>query len=485
MVLSYPRLQNPTWFQASKKGSIKTLNHKILTMKIINNAICLTLSMMLLVGCDQFLDVKPDKAMVVPRSLEDLEGLLDDDVLRNMNTGPGIPILSSDDLYTTDQGFISFSNLERNVYTWQEDVFAGEPIISEWAVPYRQVLNANLVLDIIEGIEPKNVQEQIKKNTIKGRALFYRAFAFHQLMEAFTTPLTGSNPSSLGIILRKSANINIRYQRATLPETYETIIADLEEAAMLLPDLPDFKSRPSKAAAHALLSRVLLIGGEYQKSLDHADRALVVFPHLLDYNKVNRNPAFPFSGFLDEVIFQSMVTGYGFLYSNEVFVSQDLLDSYQENDLRRTLFFTNGDTMANFRGNYTGQVFLFTGIASDELRFNKIECLARLNRESEAADMLNGFLESRFVSGTFDPIDFTASGDVLETVLMERRKSLLFRDIRWMDLRRLNSDPVYATELSRKVNGDSFVLPPGSQKYTFPIPDDEVSLNNVIQNPRE
>ncbi|MCS4434216.1 RagB/SusD family nutrient uptake outer membrane protein [Aquiflexum gelatinilyticum] len=453
-------------------------------MKTLKNTLCLFLSILLLTGCDQFLDVKPDKAMVVPRSLEDLEGLLDDDVLRNMNTGPGIPVLSSDDLYTTDQGFISLSNLERNVYAWQEEVFAGEPIISEWAIPYRQVLNANLVLENIEKVDPKSPQEQTKKNTIKGRALFYRAFAFHQLMEAFSLPIAESNPSTLGILLRKSANINIRYQRATLPETYETIIEDLEEASTLLPDLPDFKSRPSKAAAHALLSRVFLFGGEYQKSLEQANLALALFPELLDYNSVNPSAAFPFSGYQDEVIFQQMVTGYGFLYSNEVFVSEELLDFYEENDLRRTLFFTNGDSMANFRGNYTGQVFLFTGMASDEIRFNKMECLARLNRVAEAADMLNEFLESRFVSGTFEPLDLSVSGSALESILRERRKSLLFRDIRWMDLRRLNSDPVFAIELKRELNGETFTLAPKSPKYTFPIPDDEIRLNNVIQNPR-
>lgn len=453
-------------------------------MKNLKHVICLSLSLLFLAGCDQFLDVKPDKAMVVPRSLEDLEGLLDDDVLRNMNTGPGIPVLSSDDLFITDQGFISFSNLERNVYTWQEDVFAGEPIISEWAIPYRQVLNANLVLENIEKVEPKSPQEQTKKNTIKGRALFYRAFAFHQLMEAFSLPVAESTPTSLGILLRKSPNINIRYQRASLPETYETIIADLEEAVSLLPDLPDFKSRPSKAAAHGLLSRVFLIGREYQKSLDQANLALALFPEILDYNRVNPAPSFPFSGYLDEVIFQQMVTGYGFLYSNEVFVSEELLDSYQENDLRKNLFFTNGESMANFRGNYTGQVFLFTGIASDEIRFNRMECLARLGRVAEAADMLNEFLASRFVLGTFEALDLSDSGNPLGTILGERRKSLLFRDIRWMDLRRLNSDPVYAVELKREVSGETFTLSPKSPKYTFPIPDDEIRLNNVIQNPR-
>jgi tetratricopeptide (TPR) repeat protein len=258
----------------------------------------------------------------------------------------------------------------------------------------------------------------------------------------------------------------------------------LEEASTLLPDLPDFKSRPSKAAAHALLSRVFLIGGEYQKSLEQANLALALFPELLDYNSVNPSAAFPFSGYLDEVVFQQMVTGYGFLYSNEVFVSEELLDFYEENDLRRTLFFTNGDSKANFRGNYTGQVFLFTGIASDEIRFNKMECLARLNRVAEAADMLNEFLESRFVSGTFEPLDLSVSGNALESILRERRKSLLFRDIRWMDLRRLNSDPVFAIELKRELNGETFTLAPKSPKYTFPIPDDEIRLNKVIQNAR-
>jgi hypothetical protein len=54
-----------------------------------------------------------------------------------------------------------------------------------------------------------------------------------------------------------------------------------------------------------------------------------------------------------------------------------------------------------------------------------------------------------------------------------------------MDLRRLNTDPVRAQTLRRTVGEEVFELQPGSLRYTFPIPDSEISLNGLEQNPRD
>jgi tetratricopeptide (TPR) repeat protein len=411
---------------------------------------------------------------------------LDDDVLRNMNMGPGITILSSDDLVAGEAALQSFSNLERNLYTWQPEVFSGEPAITEWNIPYQQVFNANLVLERIEKVVPRNPTEEQKKNVVKGRALFYRAFAFHCLAECFAAPYGASEPSATpGIPLRLNANVNDLVPRSSLGETYARIIADLQEAVGLLPAVADFRSRPSRAAAHALLARVYLLMGDYGASLSHAESSLADNPSLLDYSRVNPNAAFPFSGYQEEVLFQSMVTAYGFLFSNEVFVEGTLLASYAENDLRRRLFFSRGQGGSVFRGNYTGQVFLFSGLATDEVRITRMECLARLGRLEEAASAYNEFVESRFADGSFEPLGFGTVASALDAILLERRKSLLYRGVRWMDLRRLNQDPNRAVTLSRNVGDAVFELRPGSLRYTFPIPDSEISLNGIEQNPRD
>ena len=52
----------------------------------------------------------------------------------------------------------------------------------------------------------------------------------------------------------------------TKKETYDQIISDLETSIALLPNEVPLKTRPSKAAAEALLSRTYLHMAEYGKA---------------------------------------------------------------------------------------------------------------------------------------------------------------------------------------------------------------------------
>jgi hypothetical protein len=61
---------------------------------------------------------------------------------------------------------------------------------------------------------------------------------------------------------------------------------------------------------------------------------------------------------------------------------------------------------------------------------------------------------------------------------------LLFRGLRWTDLRRLQKDG-YTPVLTRVLNGTAYTLQPGDNRYTWPIPPDVISFNpSMPQNPR-
>ena len=72
----------------------------------------------------------------------------------------------------------------------------------------------------------------------------------------------------------------------------------------------------------------------------------------------------------------------------------------------------------------------------------------------------------------------------LAKVLTERRKELLMRGLRWTDLRRLNRDSRFAVTLSRTVQGQEYLLPPGDPRYTLLIPNEVIVNSGIAQNSR-
>jgi hypothetical protein len=69
-------------------------------------------------------------------------------------------------------------------------------------------------------------------------------------------------------------------------------------------------------------------------------------------------------------------------------------------------------------------------------------------------------------------------------ILTERRKELIFRGLRWPDLRRLNKDGA-GVSVTRKLDGQTYTLTPNSLKYTWLIPQQVIDFNpGMPQNPR-
>ena len=444
------------------------------------------LILLLAFACETFLDQKPNINMVVPTNLDELQGLLDDDVLRGMNFGQALPIISSDDLSITDAGLLSLSVQERNAYLWEKAMLSGEVSVPDWDTPYRQIQNANLVLEGLLKYKPVRVQDAKEMELIRGRAYFYRALAHTNLLisfsEPFRIPLEGN---ALGIPIRTSSNINIPSVRMSQAECIQRIFEDLEQAEKLLPQRPDLISRPSKAAVFALLCRLYHYGQDYSASIEFGQKVLAIYPELLDYGSLNPALPYPFSINNIEVIFQVFGPSFRFISSTLVNVNPDIVGLFDDGDLRKTLFLRPQSSGMGFKGHYTGQVFPFVGLSVDEVRLNMMESLARLGNAEEAVEMYNEFLKTRFVPGNFIPLEHIQTDQLLSKILEERRKALLFRGIRWMDLKRLNQNENNKITLSRSFQENDFILSPGSNLYTFPIPDIDVNEFNMQQNPRD
>ncbi|WP_159523725.1 RagB/SusD family nutrient uptake outer membrane protein [Sunxiuqinia indica] len=437
-----------------------------------------------MIACNEdFLDTKPDKKLVVPSTLNDLQSMLDYFDVHNANM-VGMGELSSDDYYILyDRWNALRSEYMKNGYIWAREIWEGSTSI-DWNNRYQQVFYVNYVL---EGLEKMDQTENlIQWNTLKGSALFFRAHAFYQLAQVFCAPFdqSASNEGD-GLPLRLSSDLNVHVGRATVKQTYDRILADLLQALALLPESSPYKTRPVKAAAYALLSRVHLTMQDYDNALTYADSALKSNYKLLDYNQLDLTASYPMERYNSEVIFHSRITRYSTLSSSRLIVDSLLFRSYAEEDIRKAAWFRPVGEGYTFRGSYCGSLQIFNGLAIDECYLTKAECLARAGLVSEALSTLNELLATRYESGGFTPLSADTQTEALELILRERRKELLLRAIRWTDLRRLNLNPSTAKTLYRQLNGTIYQLEPNSPNYTLPIADDVIQLSDIPQNIRE
>src|SRR5690606_34821128 len=145
--------------------------------------------------------------------------------------------------------------------------------------------------------------------------------------------------NDLSIPLRLSSDITIPTERSTVKDTYNQIIKDLMKAKDLLPDMPLYKTRGSRAGAFALLARVYLVMDKYDSSLVYANESLKLYDTLLDYSKCSTTANF-IGLFNDEVLYHTRFLSsiYSSLTSS-LCVDTLLYKLYSDNDFRKVIFF--------------------------------------------------------------------------------------------------------------------------------------------------
>lgn len=431
-------------------------------------------------SCKDVLVEKPDQSLLVPKTLEDFQAILDNFTVMNNGT-PGLTNISSDDYITTDNGWAALTTpVERNSYIWSEDVYENWTDIDDWNKPYKQVFYCNIVLD---GLNDLNRSVNIELyDRLKASALFYRSFAYYGLLQSFS-PAYNKEKANLqpGIPMRNSSDINLPSEPLSLKVVYEKLMDDLLIAMTLLPDKTYINTRLSKLACYALMSRVFLMKGEFADAEKWASKALKIQNILLDYNSLPIGSARPFpQSFLqgnEEVIYYAAMTSYSFHRASLTFVNPNLYSLYEEGDLRNDIFYYQGSSGHLFKGSYTGTVATFSGISTNELYLTRAECRARLGNVSGSVNDINLLLKKRYKPDKFIKVTIEDSSELLAFILQERRKELVGRGGRWADLKRLNEEGKYSVVIDRIVNGVQYELTPNDFRYSFPVPGSESFTN--------
>lgn len=441
----------------------------------------------ILIGCKKYLDIKPDKSLATISSLEDMQSILDIYLYVNYQSSAALEA-SADNYYVIESNWGLYSDAERNMYLWEKSYQFPEFNYSgnEWSQCYDNVYRANSVLDHIDKINKATVNIN-EWNNIKGQALFLRGRSLFQAVSVWSLAYdSSSSDTDLGIPLRLDGDFNKKSIRSSIRQSYNQVIKDLKLSAELLPDHPLHVLRSSKAAAFALLSRVYLSMRLYPQAKLYADSALQIKNTLMDYNGgegVNITSSAPFSKFNPEVIYEEAMSFNYLIYTSYAKIDPILYSSYAENDLRKSLFFRdNGDGTFGFRGYYS-QYDRFDGLATDELYLIRSECSARDGNINAAMSDLNTLLNKRWASGTFTPVTANNKEEALMVILAERRKELVFRGRRWLDIKRMNKEGKNIV-LTRNIHGNVYTILPNDLRYALAIPETVIQLSGMQQNPR-
>lgn len=454
-----------------------------------------------LIGCgNDYLDLKPSMNQRVPSSINDLQAILDNstnnlmpmNVLSSHYLGiiSGGEYIIGDNFYNSIPEGVAYT-YQKKAYIWEDDIYiggeGGTTNPTDYDMAYQRILYCNIVLDFID--RTKSAEDSdMKVNQLRGDALFRRAQEFYNLAQLYCEVYTSENAdNALGISIRLNPSTSDRQPRSTLKQTYDKIREDLLIATDLLPELPLTVFRPSKISCYSLLSRVYLQLGEFDKALNAALNALTIKSDLNDFNEIpiTNNYRFPLYGIGNPEVIYSNAAYYNVgVDESRVSVDTLILKLYSPEDLRNIVYFREINNKVLFYGSYYGNRNLFTGYATNELYLTVAECFARLNEIDSSLKYLNDLLKKRINKNAFNPVHISNRLDLIKYIVMERKKELILRGIRWEDIRRLNKESELQETLHRVVNNQSYYLHPNSKKWVNPIPLEAIWYGDIEQNKR-
>ncbi|MCC5913673.1 MAG: RagB/SusD family nutrient uptake outer membrane protein [Balneolaceae bacterium] len=388
--------------------------------------------------------------------------------------------------------------------------YTGEPInslnsgVGGWN-RYLGINDINTVLKYAPDVEGLTEAERTR---IQGEALFLRALAYHDLVKVYAyEPNQIVDGFDRGVILRLEPTERIEdadfKPRASVTEVYEQIEEDLLRSINFLTQSdgngPFFVTR---AASHALLARVYLYWERWDDAIDQATLAIqnssvnVVGPGgVAGMFNAEPNP---------ESIFELKFTSSESLGINEalssiltplshydLIPSDEFLETLEEDDVRNALYPLDVDNypeLAESRSNFFRYVSKYEGSVAtntdnvpvlriSEVYLTRAEAYAERGNAGDellALDDLNMIRTNRGLAELLVP-----PADLVDEILLERRRELAFEGHRWQDMKRKGMDIVKPaiTGASTLIYGESF-------QFLSRIPPSEISLNpNLEQNP--
>jgi len=344
-----------------------------------------------------------------------------------------------------------------------------------WLPAYQLIFHAN---NIIEGLATSTGVSPAVKKQLEGEAKFVRGFCHFYLIQLF-----GDVP----LITSTDYRVNAVHPRTPVNQVYEQVISDLQDAKSLTaPNYPSSgRVRVNSFAAAALLARVYLYKGEWQKAETEASTVIAQPSYSL------ATTANAFLSNSTEAIWQLMPVAANFnTLEGNIFVpaagsapaygvTSSVMNAFEMNDSRKTNW-TKTITVGGINYTYPSKYKVKTGATVTEyyivLRLAEQYLIRAEARASQAklSDAKTDLNVIRTRSG-LAPTTATDIASLLSAIEDERKLELFAEwGHRFFDLKRTS-----------RINAVLGVKPGWNETDTlWPIPLQELQRNsNLTQNP--
>ena len=371
-----------------------------------------------------------------------------------------------------------------------------------WGTAYYLISAVNNVIANLEGMAGIDGVTQQDVNNLHAEALFLRGLAHFDLVRTYAKQYT-VDKTALGVPYVTVTDSKGKPARNTVDTVYTNIIADLTTAEKLIADnytregVTSTTSVVNKLAIQALLSRVYLYMGEWQKSADYAtiviksgkfslweaDEYADVFKAdahtggevIFDVYGLKANS---YDGYWDAITWLTNPDGY-----SDCAASNDLISLYEEEDVRGDMFIGNPEKApetlwtTKYAGKDKGTPDVSNTIVLrlSEMYLNRAEAITRgaTVPGTTAVEDINAIRAKRRAS------EVASAG--VNDVLKERRLELAWEGHFWYDLARTKGSVTRSHYSGSEVNRN---VPADSKFWALPINKRELDVNeNLVQNP--
>jgi hypothetical protein len=423
----------------------------------------------------------------------------------------------------SDDTWFQYNHEDRGREQWEfVDEFlvpaTAECISNFWKNSYIGISRSNDVLDNMHNVTGWT---DAARDQYKGEAEFLRAFHYFNLVRQFGgVPLRLSSTQSPDAAQSKG--------RATVDEVYTAIVADLKDAAAILPASYSGTNvgRATKGAASTLLAKVYMTQKNYTDALTELRKVqgyslLPNYADNFDPNKKNGAESIfeiqylgsqtgLFSTFM--YIFAPYTSGSYITGDSKTSIhgsgsgwnipTQDMINSYEAGDKRKDVSIGAGfkDADSNFVAipyvKKYNHGFTDVGRTNDNfpvLRYADVmlmiaECLNEqvFTAGGEAFTLLN---DVRARAGLGPKTGVNDQDAFRNAIFQERKVELAFENHRWYDLVRsgkavevMNAHGATQKTLSTLIPANGYLVTPN--KLLLPLPQTDVNLDNLTQNPQ-